>query len=355
MNSGPPVLAPGLAMTRPAEQRIDREAPLPEGTPSFSSSFDRERHQAAPEAEEKAPARRPSRAPEAQEPRKKQVQTRRGPETVDVLALIGTVRAAVERAQKGAEISGVEDAGAEVGPAVVEPPALAIGTATGTATGTGQTETECAPTPDPDPTAGTGPGRGPGPDLAPIPAATAEAAPAPEAAPASSGSDAPAPDAFAESIRAAALAALVGPAPTPTAEVAPSPQSAPVHHTVVLEAPHDERLPRGRLGSTASEIRLGEGDSEVRVSIRIEGGKIYLNASARSDLLVNALAKHQDELRQFLGQHGLTLASFTLGSTWHGSSTTRDEAPESAGGVEPEPEAETPPDRGRRSRTRAVA
>lgn len=134
---------------------------------------------------------------------------------------------------------------------------------------------------------------------------------------------------------------VVAPAPTPLA-------------AAELELGPDAELPRGRIGLIGTAITLGEGEQQITVAIRTDGRKVYLAASARSDDLLRILAQHRGELRQFLGQHGLVLESFSATASRHESSNGAEEPREGGGASEMATEDEGPPERRGRARVRVV-
>jgi hypothetical protein len=152
---------------------------------------------------------------------------------------------------------------------------------------------------------------------------------------------------------AATLTASPQPAaPAPTSgPVAPAPT--PVYATE-LELNPDAELPRGRIGLAGTAITLGEGEQQITVTIRMDGHKVYLAASARSDDLLKILAQHRGELRQFLGQHGLALESFSATASRHESSNGAEEPREGGGASELATEDDGPPERRGRARVRVV-
>ena len=135
--------------------------------------------------------------------------------------------------------------------------------------------------------------------------------------------------------------AVVAPAPTPLA-------------AAELELEPNAELPRGRIGLIGTAITLGEGEQQITVAIRTDGHKVYLAASARSDDLLRILAQHRGELRQFLGQHGLVLESFSATARRHESSNGAEEPREGGGASEMATEDEGPPERRGRARVRVV-
>lgn len=202
---------------------------------------------------------------------------------------------------------------------------------------------------------------GPGADTArspvePLPSqAETPPAAAPEEPAASDGAEPPAR--MTEAVDLAQAAVTLTAAPQPAA---PAPASGPVApaptpvYATELELNPEAELPRGRIGLAGTAITLGEGDQQITVAIRMDGHKVYLAASARSDDLLRILAQHRGELRQFLGQHGLALESFSATASRHESSNGAEEPREGGGASELATEDDGPPERRGRARVRVV-